>query len=448
MTHYTLDTPFMWAVGIENAHMPDLNVDELGWTGHRKRWREDLDLARALGITHLRYGLPWADLNPAPGRFDWSWSDAAVEHLTRIGLEPVWDLVHFGAPAWLALGLRDPDYPEAVAAYAGAFATRYRGVVNKLTPFNEPYITAVFRGGIGIWPPFETGRAGFARSLAPIVDGLRRSIKAVRTANPAAEIWQNDGVDRITAGSPELCGEARLLTLERYSAFDILHGLAGPGSESYELLSAAGFCSAALEHYALDPTPVDVIGMDYYPGSERRIELRSAPRLPHEWGQHELFVARPDPEPAGIAAIAKTYHARYGKPLFIAETSAETLRPEWLEWSTSECARARLAGVPLIGYTWWPFFDHIDWNSALSRLVGHVCPAGLYHLRPSVEDRLETPLRGAFAELVRAGAPAAGRAHMPSRTTPVEGEAVLDARLEALLEPREYHGEQASGAAT
>lgn len=447
MNHYSLSTPFMWAVGIENAHMPDLNVDELGWTGHRALWREDLDLARALGITHIRHGLPWAELNPAPSRFDWSWSDAVVEHLLHIGLEPIWDLVHFGAPAWLPLGLRDPDYPEAVAAYTGAFAARYQGVVNKITPFNEPYIAAVFRGSIGIWPPFETGREGFVRSLAPIVDGLHRSIKAIRANNGAAEIWQNDAVDRFTAGSQELSAEARLLTLERYSAFDILHGLAGPGSESYELLSAAGFDAAKLERYALDPTPVDVIGMDYYPGSEHRIELRTGPLLPHEWGQRELFVSRPDPEPAGIASIAKTYFERYGRPIFIAETSAETLRPEWLEWSTAECARARLDGVPLIGYTWWPFFDHIDWNTALSRLTGHVCPAGLYHLQPSVEDRLETPLRDAFAKLVQAGAPAAGRVHMPSHTTSVEGEAVLDAHVGELLEPHDFQEQVSSASA-
>ncbi len=423
--------PFFWAVGIENAHIPEMGVNELSWTDHHGRWREDLTLARALGVSHIRYGLPWAELNPAPGRFDWSWSDAVVEYLQTLGLEPIWDLIHFGAPSWLPGGLRDPNYPAAVADYAGAFAARYRGVVNKLTPFNEPYIAALFRGGLAMWPPYESGREGFVRSLIPIVEGLRGTIQAIRATNPQAEIWQNDAADCFTAGSQELEAEARLLTLERYAGFDLLEGLAGPGSELFELLAAAGFPAEVLERYALDPTPVDVVGLDYYPGSEHRISLRSVPRAAHDWGQRDAFVSSSDPEPAGLAALAATYYERYGKPVFVAETSAERMRHEWLEWTTSECARARAAGVPVIGYTWWPLFDHIDWNTALTRLVGHVCPAGLYRLEPAANDRLKTSLQGAFADMVRAGQPLdGGRMSMPVAPAVLPaGEAMIDAQL-------------------
>ena len=430
-------TDFFWAVGIENAHMPDMGVDELGWTAHRELWREDLQLAAALGISHIRYGLAWADLNPAPGRFDWSWSDAAVEHLQSLGLEPIWDLVHFGTPAWLPGGLRDDDYPEAVARYAAAFARRYAGIVNKLTPFNEPYIASLFRGGIGAWPPYETGHAGFARSLMPIADGLRRSILAIRAASPQAEIWQNDGADRFRAAVPELQEEARLLTLERYAGLDIIAGLCGKGSETYELLTASGADPASLERWVLEPTPVDVIGLDYYPGTEHLIDQRHGPRSPYDWGQREDYASSPDREPAGIAETARLYHERYRRPVYIAETSAEKLRPEWLEWSASECARARAAGTPVIGYTWWPLFDHIDWNSGLTRLVGHVCPGGLYHLTPSVRDRSESPMRDAFAAVVAQGAPVdTGRREAPiPPASSVEGEEVVDEAIEKLSRP-------------
>jgi beta-glucosidase len=59
----------------------------------------------------------------------------------------------------------------------------------------------------------------------------------------------------------------------------------------------------------------------------------------------------------------------------------------------------------VIGYTWWPFFDHFDWNTGLSQLVGHRCPSGLYSLLPSAEDRLETPVRAEFTALARRGLP-------------------------------------------
>jgi beta-glucosidase len=59
----------------------------------------------------------------------------------------------------------------------------------------------------------------------------------------------------------------------------------------------------------------------------------------------------------------------------------------------------------VLGLTWWPLFDHIDWNSGLTRLVGHVCPSGLYHLRPTVRDRSPSPLVELFRQRVRTGAP-------------------------------------------
>ncbi|HEX2864015.1 MAG TPA: family 1 glycosylhydrolase [Deinococcales bacterium] len=429
--------PFFWAVGIENAFIPEMDVDQLGWTTHRERWREDLALAATLGVTRIRYGLPWPDLNPAPGRFDWTWPDAAVEHLQRIGLEPIWDLVHFGAPAWLPDGLRDPGYPEAVTRYTAAFAARYAGQVEKITPFNEPYIASLFRGGIGAWPPFETGHSGFTRSLMPIADGLRRSIQAVREANPRAEIWLNDGGDRFRAAVPELEAEARLLTLERYAGLDIIAGLCGRGTETHELLVGAGADPGVLERWALEPTPADAIGLDYYPGTEHLIDVRSGPRSAYDWGQREDYASSPDLNPVGLAETARTYFERYGKPVYIAETSAEKLRREWLEWSTSECARARAAGVPVIGYTWWPLFDHIDWNSGLTRQVGHVCPGGLYHLRPTVRDRTASPMRDLYAATVRQGPPVdTGRREAPIPAVPsVEGEAVLDDGIDALAEP-------------
>jgi beta-glucosidase len=399
--HTAVHAPFYWAVGIENSVVPDIAADELAWTHHRQRWREDLDLAAQLGITHLRYGTPWTDIHIAPDHFDWTWTDELVEYLQMIGLEPIWDLVHFGVPTWLEEAMRDPHYSEAVTKYATEFAKRYKGIISKYTPFNEPYAAAVLRGGIGLWPPFERGREGFLRSMAPIVEGMRRTIQCLRTVDSNIEIWQNDPVDRFTAGTPELEDLAHELTLERYVAFDLLEGVAVPDSEMYDWLLRSGFSQEDLDRYANDPTPIDVVGLDYYPGVEHVIYPTDEQRSGSQGG----YYIRADREPIGILGIARQYFERYGKPLYIAETSADDKHAEWLAWSVAECARARDEGIPVIGYTWWPFFDHFDWNTGLSQLVGHRCPSGLYSLLPSAEDRLETPVRAEFAALAQRGVP-------------------------------------------
>ena len=62
-------TGFVWGAGIECSFLPHLNVNQFQWTQHDRYWREDLRLAKEeLGITHMRYALPWHVLEPERGR--------------------------------------------------------------------------------------------------------------------------------------------------------------------------------------------------------------------------------------------------------------------------------------------------------------------------------------------------------------------------------------------
>lgn len=58
---------FFFAVGIENSYIPELGVDQLSWTCHKERWREDLALAKEAGATHIRYGCPGPGSTRRPG---------------------------------------------------------------------------------------------------------------------------------------------------------------------------------------------------------------------------------------------------------------------------------------------------------------------------------------------------------------------------------------------
>lgn len=374
-----------WIVGIENAVIPDMAVDEFAWTRHRERWREDLALAVETGADAIRYGVTWPEVETAPGRYDWSQVDAVLDECSRLGLEPIWDLVHFGVPAHLAGVYLDPEFPAAYVRYAAAFARRYAGVVEKLTPWNEPYISTYFRAGWGIWPPHLTGRDGFAKLFRPLITAIHRGIKAVNEAAPTMLIWLNDGADSFhpVGARPEVASEAAFRTMQRYAPFDVLCGLAAPGHETHDWLVAAGFPAEELARIAIDPVTIDVIGLDYYPETEHDFDLDAS-------GQPVITNAT---APVGLARTAADYHQRYGRPLFIAESSAsgsDERRRDWIEWNVSEMKRAAEAGVEIVGYTWWPLFDHVDWNTLLQERSGFVCPAGLYHLQPSTLDRRPT----------------------------------------------------------
>ena len=115
--------------GFESTYLPAFDVDVTETTGHTARWREDLDLVRACGVTRLRYSVRWHRLEPEPGRFDWSVTDDVLGYMDDHGLTPVVDLLHHTSyPRWLSRGFDDERFPGAYLRYLEAVARRYPSI--------------------------------------------------------------------------------------------------------------------------------------------------------------------------------------------------------------------------------------------------------------------------------------------------------------------------------
>ncbi len=356
---------FVWAVGIEDTiigqPMRDSGriLDEYALTQHDRYWREDLDRAASLGIQAIRYGIPWHRVNPAPGRFDWGWVDEVLEYATRSkGLVVIADLVHYGTPLWLEDAFVDRDYPRAVAAYAGAFATRYAPLVRHYTPLNEPLVTASFCGQRGIWPPYLVGRDGWLRVVVGVVAGILEAIAAIRGADPAAVIAHVEAAKVLRSAQPALEAD---LAIERDRSFlptDLLLGRVDDAHPLARWLRDVGVASRELRRFRNDPPTVDLIGVNYYPEFSVRELVRA---------DGDIVEVRVDEWDLGLIEVLASFHERYGLPLLVGETSTEgddRRRVAWLEDSVASVARLRAAGVPVRGYTWWPLFDFVDWAHA------------------------------------------------------------------------------------
>ena len=75
---------FIVATGIECSAPKirgGIRRDQLLMSDHWRRYEEDFDLVAALGITHLRYGVPFHVVARDPTAFDWTWTDLALEAL-------------------------------------------------------------------------------------------------------------------------------------------------------------------------------------------------------------------------------------------------------------------------------------------------------------------------------------------------------------------------------
>jgi hypothetical protein len=117
-----------------------------------------------------------------------------------------------------------------------------------------------------------------------------------------------------------------------------------------------------------DPKYLDVIGVNFYYNNQRV----------HGEG---LLTNRSDPRYRPFRAMLAEVHARYGRPLFIAETGIEgeahvtgipryqmplpaheDARPEWLRYVCAETRAAQSAGVPVEGICLYPVLNHLGWG--------------------------------------------------------------------------------------
>ena len=410
------DAAFRWAVGLEGSFIPHLGIDQYEWTQHDRCWREDFALiARDLGCRWLRYPLPWHEIEREPGVFDWSWADKRFALADELGLRLMVDLAHFGTPAWLPDAFAEPAFPEAIERFARAFGQRFAGrdCVPTVCPVNEPLITALFCGDVGLWPPYGRGLDNYMTVLTRIGQGLCRGIRALRETMPGVEIVVCDALEVAMTQEPESSEKTSPFLREslgedvtrrmhrRHIVTDLVLGRIDDRHPLRPWLRRHGFAEFDLQWFARNRQTIDLIGLDYYPHTE--VELYTTP---------EGYYRQREPAPElrlGLYRAAQDYWQRYRIPLMLTETSvtgADADKLAWLRQSVADVRRLRAEGFPVVGYTWWPAIDHVDWDGAMLHQTGHVHPVGIYRLERQPDGSLArraTLLRDAYRALIADG---------------------------------------------
>ena len=404
---------FLWASGIEDTFVPQTRpghraLDEYQLMGHYEHWREDLALARDLGVKALRWGVPWYRVEKLPGEFDWSWTDEVLPYMVEeLGITPILDLMHYGCPFWLRREFASDEYPRAVAAYAEAFARRYAGLVRWYTPLNEPLVNALFCGKRGVWPPYLRGDGGYIRVMLRIVWGILRTVEALKKVDPGAVMFHVEATGLARAAREDLLELAVEEQRRGFLCYDLLTGRVKPDHPLYTWLLRNGAGPDELRALVRAAIPLDVMGMNFYPQwSTQQIGVNRRGRLAYRAVEQDG---------SGFVTLIEDYHRRYNTPIVITETSAKgevEVRSRWLDTSIAAVRHLREEGVPVLGYTWFPMFTMIDWRYRYGKqpLENYYLELGLYGLnREASGPRWEpTPLVEQFRGYVADPAAAVG----------------------------------------
>jgi beta-glucosidase len=397
---------FAWCTGIEDTFIAQeapgkRRLDEYELQQHYECWREDIDLAADVGFGMMRYGIPWYLVEPAPGRFDWSFPDEVIPYISERGIRPIIDLVHYGTPLWLHGAFVHPEYPDRVAAYAAAFAERYRTWVRHFTPLNEPFVNAELCGRAGRWPPELEGDAGFVRVVDALGRGIVQTVAALIAVQPDAVMIH---VEATGVGSTDAPAFTERLALDMHReriVLDLITGRVDDGHPLEAFLLENGMPREHLAWFREHAIELDVLGLNYYPFMSvwRRSLVNGSERQEAIWGGGEH-----------LERLVREYHDRYRVPIFITECSHNEraqpgsifgappyasgppgrARTAWLDEAVAAVDRLLREGIPLVGFTWWPLFDLVNWEYREGRgpAEQYLEPMGLYALRSDGDGRL------------------------------------------------------------
>ncbi|MBW4436102.1 MAG: beta-galactosidase [Pleurocapsa minor GSE-CHR-MK-17-07R] len=139
-----------------------------------------LEMVRQMGSPTIVEFFPWAYAEPTEGEYNWASFDRIVRHasdqgitvIARLGLVPAWAQPDDDTRVTINTLTADrfPDF----ARFAGAFAARYAGVIDRIIIWNEPNLAFE-------WGYRQVDPAAYA-------DLLRAVYPAIHAANPGAEV--------------------------------------------------------------------------------------------------------------------------------------------------------------------------------------------------------------------------------------------------------------------
>lgn len=374
MIQISKERPEIWA-GIECTinRLKSGYIDQLALSGHYDR-EDDLDAIADLGITKLRYPILWEKHQPTKnGSIDFTWVEKRLNRLRELNIEPIAGLLHHGSgPAFT--DLLDPKFPELLASYAKAVATKFPWI-KYYTPVNEPLTTARFSGLYGIWYPHKKNDVSYVKMLLNQLKGIVLSIQEIRKINPDVKLVQTEDLGK-TYSTRLLDYQARFENHRRWLTYDILCGQFTEEHPLWKYFIRLGISVKTMDFFLVNVCCPNIIGVNHYVTSERYLDhhIEKYPSSTvggntlHQYADVEL-VRVPYDKPHGFKVLMKELWDRYRLPVAVTEAHLHCSREEQMKWFReiyeSSC-ELKKEGMDLRAVTAWSVLGAYGWNKLLT----------------------------------------------------------------------------------
>jgi beta-glucosidase len=311
----------------------------------------DLAAIKSLGVTHYRFGIEWARIEPVPGVYN----DKALEHYVELvkktkamGLTPVVCLWHFTFPSWTTdlshaelNGWLHPKTQERWQPYVEHVVRALAPYVEYYAPQNEPNAQALAAYVVGSFPPGSKYKFDlFDKQISAAARAFNQASVVIKRLKPKATV--------ITIQNIIYWEKAP------WDIFDFFWRKA----EAYNFA-----------HLDLVRDHADWIGFNYY------YKLRASP-FPNQRLEY----------PEGLEEMIHVLGDRFKKPVLITENgvadSGDEVRSRYLRTHIEAVLRAAGKGADVRGYFFWSLIDNFEWAYGYKEKFGLFSMADDRTLKP------------------------------------------------------------------
>jgi dTDP-4-dehydrorhamnose reductase len=375
-----LPAPEIWG-GIECSfnRVRSRYFDQLKYGNHYDRIEQDISLFAGLGIKTMRYPVIWERLQPKKDQsIDWRSTEVALTAIRNHQIHPIAGLVHHGSGPKYA-DITSDNFPVYLQQFAASVAKKFPWI-EYYTPVNEPLTTARFCSLYGIWFPHKRNDKMFVRTFLNEMKGIVLSMKAIREINPSAKLVQTEDLAKIFSTN-FLKYQADFENERRWLTFDILCGKLQPKHALWKYFLRYAASDKDLYFFIDNPCPPDIIGLDYYPTSERYLD-ENVENYPTEKRGHNHRHHYADVEairirhqfPYGPKVLLREVWDRYGLPMAVTEVHIHCDHENQIRWFSqiwNACRELLAAGVDIKSVTTWAMLGSYGWNKLLTAPGGN-----------------------------------------------------------------------------